>query len=156
MKTPHQPVPSIRCRPTANMMLSLSFIHIFILLRHGTHRLSRPAIIIRKPGLRLPIPVRATMSALEILKCAGARRHWGSHAARGARCARELLQLPHVLPLFLGGHFVVDGRVCPFFFFGALFGAFGGVRLFGGGGGDERVDCQDEEASVDGAVKGVS
>jgi hypothetical protein len=52
-----------------------------------------------------------------------------------------LLEFPHVLPLFFGRHFVVDGgRVgggCPFFFVGFLFGELGALFEALGGGEEE-------------------
>jgi hypothetical protein len=49
-----------------------------------------------------------------------------------------------VLPLFFGGHFVVDGRRVggggPFFFVGFLFGEFGAVGEALGGGLEEGED----------------
>lgn len=81
------------------------------------------------------------LAALEIEDGSRPRCHRALHCAYGPGGAGELLQLPHVLPLFFGGHFVVDGRVCPFFFFGFLFGLLDGVGLARFGGGDEGVDC---------------
>jgi hypothetical protein len=57
-----------------------------------------------------------------------------------------------MLPLLLGGHFVVCGGVCPFFLLGALLGAFGGVGLAGGGRGDQGVEGEDEPECVGGTV----
>lgn len=57
-----------------------------------------------------------------------------------------------MLPLFVCGHFVVGGGDCPFFFFGALLGAFCGVRGFLRGGGDEAVDGEEDEECVEGTI----
>lgn len=58
-----------------------------------------------------------------------------------------------MLPLLVGGHFVVaGGGRGPFFLFGFLCGALGGVGGFLGRGGDERVDGEDDEEGVEGAV----
>jgi hypothetical protein len=67
--------------------------------------------------------------------------HGALQAAHGTRGAGQLLEFPHVLPLLLGGHFIVVGRGRgPFFLFGALGFAFGGVSLLFCSGGDKGVD----------------
>lgn len=99
--------------------------------------------------------------ALEVAERAGARGHRHlvavavavveGHGVRGARCARQLLQLPHVLPLLLGGHFVraVRGVVVPFFLVGCFFGLAGAVGGEGGFGGVEGVEGEAQEEGVD-------
>jgi hypothetical protein len=57
-----------------------------------------------------------------------------------------------VLPLFLSRHFVIGRRICVFLLLGALLGAFEGVGGARCGGGNERVDCKDEEEGVDGSM----
>jgi hypothetical protein len=56
-----------------------------------------------------------------------------------------------VLPLLIGGHFVVVGRGRgPFLLFGALGFALGGVGLLFRCGGNKGVDGEDDVYNVDG------
>lgn len=55
-----------------------------------------------------------------------------------------------MLPLLLSGLFILGWRIGVFFFLGALFGSLMGVLGARFGGGDEGVDCEDEEEGVDG------
>lgn len=117
--------------------------------RHGGRLLVR-SLLIRRLVLR---------PALEVAEraCARGHRHLitvavvEGHGVRGARCARQLLQLPHVLPLLLGGHFVraVRGVVVPFFLVGCFFGLAGAVGGEGGFGGVEGVEGEAQEEGVD-------
>lgn len=96
--------------------------------------------------------------ALEGAKGAGAGRdgHFlapaGAGGVRGgAGGARQLLQLPHVLPLLFGGEVVVVGRVGggPFLLLRLALCGFDRVFLAGGAGRVERVEGEEDVEGVD-------
>lgn len=128
------------------LMLSLARRRVVRLLllrwRRSHHRRAR-----RREVLLLRIRV-----ALQLAKCRGARGGGdfgpGRISRRGARCAGQLLQLPHVLPLLFGVRFgIVGGRRIQFFFC-FLFGEFDVVGGAGFGGGDQGPDGEDDEDGV--------
>jgi len=122
--------------------IGFGLMHIFIDFVHRTYAVGpMSASIVACLRLRHV----AVVATLKLIEGACPWSHWAE-----ARGSRQLLEFEHSLPLFLSSHFFVGRRVRPLLLLCLLLGLLGRMRLFGGFRGDEGVDGQDEETSVDG------
>lgn len=94
--------------------------------------------------------------ALQVVERLRPRGYWGfapgCMSRGGTGGPGELLQFPHVLPLFLGGHLLFVWRRSVELLFCFLLGDFTFMLQAGFFGGDKRPDGQDNEDDVGRAI----